>query len=90
MEDLPHRGFSCFNTLLETWKPAYMVHGHVHREYAGTSFAREQLHPSGTSIVNAYERYMLEITEQEYPSFGQTGSALYDLYVRVKQSRRGR
>ena len=90
MEDLPHRGFACFNTLLETWKPAYMVHGHVHREYTGSSFVREQIHPSGTRIVNAWERALLEVGEESYPPRGQTGFALYDLYVRVKQSRRGR
>ena len=90
MEDLPQRGFACFNTLLETWKPAYMVHGHVHREYTGSSFVREQIHPSGTRIVNAWERALLEVGEESYPPRGQTGFALYDLYVRVKQSRRGR
>ena len=90
MEDLTHRGIACFNTLLDTWKPAYMVHGHVHREYTGSSFVREQIHPSGTRIVNAWERALLEVGEESYPPRGQTGFALYDLYVRVKQSRRGR
>ncbi len=88
MEDLPHRGFACFNTLLETWKPAYMVHGHVHREYAGASFARIMKHPAGTSIVNACERYTLELGEQDYPPPGQTGSPLYDLWFRVQQGRK--
>ena len=88
MEDLPHRGFECFNTLMERWKPAYMIHGHVHREYAGTSFARVKKHPSGTFIVNAYERYTLELGEKDYPPPGQTGSPLYDLWFRVQQGRK--
>ena len=89
MEDLPHRGFSCFNTLLETWKPAYMIHGHVHKEYGSGTFQRELSHPSGTRIVNAWERTLLDVGEESYPPRGQTGSALYDLWVRV-QERRGR
>ena len=31
LDDFPHRGFNCFNPLLEKWKPKYMVHGHVHK-----------------------------------------------------------
>ena len=33
LDDLPHRGFECFNTALESWGADYMVHGHVHRSY---------------------------------------------------------
>ena len=39
MEDLPHRGFECFNLLLQRWSPAYMLFGHVHQEYG--HFERE-------------------------------------------------
>lgn len=62
MEDLPHRGFACFNTLLEKQKPAYMIHGHVHKSYAW-DFKRETVHESGTRIVNAYEWTILEVDE---------------------------
>ena len=31
LDDLPHRGFECFNTALESWGADYMVHGHVHQ-----------------------------------------------------------
>ena len=33
MEDLAHRGFACFNDLLQKEKPAHMLHGHVHKSY---------------------------------------------------------
>jgi Icc-related predicted phosphoesterase len=58
MEDLPHRGFECFNTLLEKYKPKLYVHGHVHLCYG--RFPREQMHGE-TLVVNAYEKYVLEI-----------------------------
>lgn len=43
LDDLPHRGFECFNTALETWNPDYMVHGHVHQCYV-RDFQRERQH----------------------------------------------
>lgn len=83
LEDLPHKGFACFNDLLERWHPKYMLHGHVHKAY-GRDFQRERQHPSGTVLVNACGSYIVEIKEGDYPAPGQTGSALYDLYVNLK------
>ena len=37
LDDLPHRGFQCFDNFLTTVKPLYMFHGHVHRSYSRTS-----------------------------------------------------
>ena len=54
-EDLPHRGFECFIPLLEKYKPAYMVHGHVHMNYAA-DIAREIIYGE-TTIINAFEKY---------------------------------
>lgn len=39
LEDLPHRGFECFDDLLGRWRPGYMVHGHVHKGYDPPSSA---------------------------------------------------
>ncbi|MEE3356904.1 MAG: metallophosphoesterase [Lachnospiraceae bacterium] len=86
LEDLPHRGFDCFNTLIEQWKPKYMLHGHVHKSYGG-SFEREREHASGCKIINGYDTYFLDIKDEEHPAQGQTGSALYDLYVAMQQKR---
>ncbi len=80
LEDLPHRGFCCFNELIERWHPKYMLHGHVHKNY-GTGFQRELTHAAGTKIVNCCDAHILEIGENEYPARGKTGSALYDLYI---------
>ena len=62
MNDLPHRGFECFNELLERCRPGYLLHGHVHATY-GSRFKRVIDHPSGARIINGYERYILEFDE---------------------------
>ncbi|MBR6045022.1 MAG: metallophosphoesterase family protein [Ruminococcus sp.] len=66
MDDLPHRGFECFNELMERCHPAYMLHGHVHASY-GKRFKRILDHPSGTRIINGYEKYILELDESKKP-----------------------
>ncbi len=86
MDDLPHQGFECFNALMNKWKPKYMLHGHVHKTYS-RDFQRERPHESGTRIINAYEQYMLNVGENEFPRQGKTGSALYDLYVALRKKR---
>ena len=59
LEDLPHRGFECFNGLLERQKPALHVYGHVHRGYG--AFVRRMEHPSGAALINASGYYICEI-----------------------------
>lgn len=58
-EDYAHRGFACFLPLLERYKPRYLVHGHVHVTY-GINRPRV-LQYGETTVINAYERYILEI-----------------------------
>lgn len=72
LDDLPHSGFECFNTLLDKYRPQLHCYGHVHKEYigamAGISEGRETRgyhrtlqHPSGALLVNAHGHYILEI-----------------------------
>ena len=58
-EDYAHRGFACLVDLLDKYHPQYLVHGHVHMNY-GTQWPRVLRH-GDTTIINAYERYILEI-----------------------------
>ena len=58
-EDICHRGFFCFLGLLQTYKPKYFVHGHVHKTY-GRKFKTVD-HFGETTVINAYERYIIEI-----------------------------
>ena len=87
MQDLPHRGFECFGRILEKYKPLYLLHGHVHKNY-GARFQRVTGHPCGTSIVNAYESYAFEIPKTDYPAFAKTGSYFYDLQCRLGEENR--
>ncbi len=61
MEDLPHRGFACFRTLIEKYKPKIFVHGHVHANYGGAFKRRDQY--GDTLVVNAFEYHMVEYPE---------------------------
>lgn len=58
-EDMCHMGFEVFNKLIEQYRPKYFVHGHVHLNY-GRQFVREDM-AGETHVVNAYEKYMLEL-----------------------------
>ena len=70
MDDLPHRGFACFNRFLERRKPAYMIHGHVHRTYTW-DFKRETIHSSGTRIINGFGWTILEIEDKNQKKTGR-------------------
>lgn len=58
-DDPPHRGFQCLYKLIDRFHPKYYVHGHVHMNY-GANIPRLQ-HYGETTVVNAYERYVLEL-----------------------------
>lgn len=60
-EDLPHRGFQVFNTLMDNWEPKYFIHGHVHKEYTHKFKRLDQY--GETKVINAYERYEFEYEE---------------------------
>lgn len=61
-EDIAHWGFAALRDLIETYKPMYLVHGHVHMSY-GHKKARVLEH-GPTKIINAYERFSIEIPDR--------------------------
>ena len=61
-EDRAHWGFAAFRDLIDKYKPAYLVHGHVHMSY-GHKIPRE-IDYNGTKVINAYERYTIEIPDR--------------------------
>ena len=64
-EDIAHRGFECFLELMDRWQPAYFLHGHVHMNYdPGVPRVMER---GATRIVNAYERFVMDIPEPAAP-----------------------
>ena len=88
LPDLPHHGFDCFNELMDSYRPKYMLHGHVHMNYG--MLKREYDHPSGTKILNCYDRYDIDIPDDEIKDPRLTGSAMYDLYIRLKEKKQNR
>ncbi len=70
LEDLPHRGFKVFRTLLEKYEPKFFFHGHVHANYS-RKFKRHD-NFGKTTIVNGFEYCIVEYP----PSQGDgTGSS---------------
>ncbi len=63
--DPAHQGFAALRELLERYKPAYLVHGHVHLRYDHT--LPRTLSYGDTTIVNAYERYTFDLPERAHP-----------------------
>jgi hypothetical protein len=63
MEDLPHQGFKCFNSLLEKTTPKFHVYGHVHKEYSGAAFDGGDERPvEGAGGIKGFHRMI------EHPS----------------------
>ncbi len=58
-EDIPHKGFEVFNTILEKYKPKYHLHGHVHLNYNWAQ-KRESIYNDYTIVINGYEKYIFE------------------------------
>ncbi len=64
-EDLAHRGFECFEVLLENYHPAVMVHGHVHQSY--TAWFRRERERLGVPIINAWSSYSFDLPATPNP-----------------------
>ena len=61
-ESAAHRGFDCFQTLIDELQPRWFVHGHVHLNYSNAS--RRIYRRGDTTIINAYGRCVID-TEEE-------------------------
>ena len=62
-DDRAHKGFACFNDLLEEYQPKWFVHGHVHLNY-DANLPRVCTHGQ-TTVINATERYTFEIPDPD-------------------------
>ena len=54
-----HRGFECFNPLIEQYRPRSHIHGHVHMNYG--CGAERTMQRGDTTVINAWGKYLLEI-----------------------------
>lgn len=57
--DHAHRGFKTFLTLMRYFQPAYLLHGHKHKERRDVL---EQTRYHHTDVINVYPKFELEIT----------------------------
>ncbi len=58
-DTIPHRGFECFNDLLDKYQPRYFLHGHIHRNY---NFGIPQKTERGaTTVINAFEYCIVDL-----------------------------
>jgi len=55
--DLPHTGFKIFLSFLEWFKPAYMLHGHIHIYRHNTVRVSRY---DETTIINVYPYFVLD------------------------------
>ena len=62
-EDRAHQGFECFLELMDTYKPRYLLHGHVHMSYGMKILREREYH--GTQVINVCEKYVIVIPEEE-------------------------
>ncbi len=58
-DDPAHRGFAAFRELLDQYHPRYLFHGHVHLRCVTDKTREREYH--GTTVINASERYILEL-----------------------------
>lgn len=64
-EDYAHQGFESLLALVDKYQPKYLIHGHVHVNY-GFHIPRV-LQRGETIIINAYERYVLDLEQPPEP-----------------------
>lgn len=61
LETIPHRGFECFNTLLDKYHPRLFTHGHVHLSYSHR--IPQKCKHGDTVVVNAYNYCVIELDD---------------------------
>ncbi len=55
-----HRGFECFLTFMERFRPQYLLHGHIHLYDENRN--RISVY-KGTKVINVYKSFVLEVAE---------------------------
>jgi len=59
-EDLCHRGFKVFNSLIKKYNPPYFLHGHIHTLFKDDTERISTVNT--TQVINCYGFHVLEIT----------------------------
>ena len=62
-EDQCHKGFKCFQWLIERYAPAYFIHGHIHKNFADPSERITRVNQ--TKVINTYGYTLFDINEDK-------------------------
>lgn len=65
-EDLAHRGFECFEDLIDTYHPALVIHGHIHASYTHQFVRERSFHDA--RVINAGSKIWIEQAFASDPS----------------------
>lgn len=82
-DDYAHRGFEAFLKFVDKYKPKYWLHGHMHLNY-GIDKTRVREY-NGTKVINASERYVLEIPDSDITPTNKKGDIDYGHYSTRKE-----
>ena len=63
-EDPAQWGFQALTDFLDKYRPAFLLHGHVHVTY-GQNVPRE-IDYNGTRVIHAFARYIIELPEKPH------------------------
>ena len=58
-----HQGFESFLELMDTYRPKYLLHGHVHMSYGMHLQRQREYH--GAQVINVCEKYVIDIPPEE-------------------------
>lgn len=80
-EDYSHRGFEAFLEFLDTYRPHYLLHGHVHLNY-GSNIPRIREYGE-TKVINACEKYVLDYDfSNAFPQMGIFRKKLLGMFLK--------
>ncbi len=60
-EDPCHRGFRCFGTFIDKYRPAYFIHGHIHRDFDSPEERITRVNT--TKVINTYGYNIIHIDD---------------------------
>ncbi len=61
-DDYAHRGFESLLTLIDKYKPRYLLHGHTHLNYSANRTREQEYH--GTKVINVCQKYVLDLPDE--------------------------
>lgn len=61
-EDRCHKGFNCYRSLIETYKPRFFIHGHIHRFFDDPADRVSVV--DQTQVINSYGYHIITLKDE--------------------------